>query len=100
MSLEELKELVALAKIKEQDAHMETLKAEQNYNDARAALSGIVLGQIVMYKGIEHKVVEIDASWHDMKLPWLKGNARKKDGTFGIKVVHMYSDWKVIEKNS
>ena len=46
-------------------------------------------------KGKEYKITKIDAHW--IGLPWLYGNSRKKDGTFGIVVHSLYKDWILVK---
>lgn len=55
---------------------------------------GVCIGCIVKNSvGVEHKVTEIK-TWMDGK-PWVSGNPRKKDGTFGTAHRNLYSDWEV-----
>lgn len=57
---------------------------------------GVTVGSIVEHRGIQHRVTSIDARWGDGK-PWLEGNPMKKNGTFGIAIRHLYSDWEKVD---
>jgi len=52
---------------------------------------GVEVGSVVNYKGIEHRVTDVDPRWRGK--PWLSGNPRKKNGEFGVAIRHLYSDW-------
>lgn len=67
-------------------------QAEVELRDAQADATGFKHGDIVNYRGTEHRITRIDGSWGKDK-PWLHGNPKKKDGTWGTRVVHMYSDY-------
>ena len=54
---------------------------------------GVEIGGIVSCRGKEYRVVEIDTSWGR---PWLTGNPRLKDGTFGKANRNLFSDWEVV----
>jgi hypothetical protein len=55
---------------------------------------GVEVGSIVIgYKGREYKVTDIDCCWSDA--PWLKGNQRKKDGTWGSAARNLFGNWKL-----
>lgn len=59
---------------------------------------GITIGTVVISRdGVEHRVTSISASWG---MPWLMGNPRKKDGTWGTAERHLYGDWKVSPANA
>lgn len=70
----------------------ELATAKDRLDEARVKASGVSVGQIVMHNGKEHRVTEIDASWARAK-PWLYGNPKKADGTFGTARRSLYSDW-------
>ena len=72
------------------------LKAE--LQDTEAAIkklklgrSGVELGDIVIYLGTEYRVADADMV---LDKPFLYGNPRKKDGTFGTKRVYLSTMWK------
>lgn len=45
----------------------------------------IKVGMVVIYKGLEHRVTQIDRpEWN-----WVYGNPRKKDGTWGTATRHL-----------
>lgn len=55
---------------------------------------GVRVGSIVKdRKGVEHKVTKVNPSYGK---PWLEGNPKKKDGTFGIAQRNIYSDWDLV----
>jgi len=57
---------------------------------------GVRVGSIVKdRKGIEHKVTQVDTRYYDGS-PWLVGNPKKKDGTFGIAQRNLYSCWTLL----
>lgn len=55
---------------------------------------GIKVGSIVITKGEEYRITEIDTHWDP---PWVSGNPKKKDGTWSKAVRNIYGDWKVID---
>jgi len=59
---------------------------------------GIQIGSTVTdRKGNEFRITVIDSSYGK---PWLQGNPRKKDGTWGIANRHLYANWEVSPANS
>ena len=57
---------------------------------------GVKVGSIVRnHFGKEYRVTKIDAdSWGGK--PWLRGNPRLKNGTFGKANRHLFSNWEVV----
>ena len=56
---------------------------------------GVRIGSIVKdRKGVEHRVTGIHPS--NFSKPWLEGNPKKKDGSFGVAVRHLYSNWDMV----
>lgn len=56
---------------------------------------GVRVGSIVKdRKGVEHKVTLVNAKYSGR--PWLEGNPKKKDGTFGTARRNIYSDWTLV----
>ena len=56
---------------------------------------GIKVGSIVFGgDGKEYRVTEIDPNWYADR-PWLRGNPRRKDGTFGISNRHLFDNWSI-----
>lgn len=53
---------------------------------------GITIGSIVVYKGVEHRVTEIDTHW-GLDRPWLEGNPQRKDGSFGTARRNLFNYW-------
>jgi hypothetical protein len=59
---------------------------------------GVLVGAVVVSRGEEYRVTKVDVKsifWDMDTKPWLEGNPRKKDGTFGKKKRHLYSDWEL-----
>lgn len=56
---------------------------------------GVTVGSIVIYKGVEHKVTQVDTRW-GVDRPWLEGNPKRKDGSFGTARRNLYRQWTVI----
>lgn len=55
---------------------------------------GVRVGSTVVdKKGVEYLVTRVDACWSP---PWLEGNPRRKDGSFGTASRNLYSDWKLL----
>ena len=57
---------------------------------------GLRIGTIVKdNKGKEYKVTQLESlNWGK---PWVNGNLKKKDGTWGKNNNHIYGEWTVIE---
>lgn len=85
-------------KIKELEKRVEKLEAELKEANtllyrARIEASPVKVGDVVIYKGNEYLVTSVDPKWGDTVKPWLTGNPRKADGTFGKAVRNLYSNW-------
>lgn len=64
---------------------------------ARAeADSGVRAGCIVCYRGVEHRVIEVDTHWRERDKPWVTGTPKRKDGTFGTAVRNLYAEWELV----
>jgi hypothetical protein len=71
------------------EIHEEKLRISENR-------FGVRVGSIVSNnKGVEFLVTQVDTRWSGK--PWLKGNQKKKDGTFGTASRNIYSDWTLLE---
>ena len=56
---------------------------------------GVRIGSIVKTRqGIEHKVTEVNVNFGGK--PWIEGNPKKKDGTFGTARRNLCSDWTLV----
>ena len=56
---------------------------------------GVRIGSVVKdKKGIEYKVTCVKTNFSGK--PWLEGNPKKKDGTFGIAHRNIYGNWTLI----
>ena len=57
---------------------------------------GVEIGAIVKDRsGKEYRITKVDVrSWDGF--PWLEGNPRKKDGTFGKARRCLYNSWEVV----
>lgn len=60
---------------------------------ARVEACPVKVGDVVIYKGNEYRVTSVDPKWGNIVKPWLTGNPRKADGTFGNAVRNLYSHW-------
>ena len=59
---------------------------------ARQTKWGIAVGDVVTSKRYgKVRITNIDTNWRDR--PWLKGNAKKKDGEWGAVERHLYDQW-------
>lgn len=61
---------------------------------------GVRVGSIVRYKGRDFKVQEVEPCFlgdPSKSKPWVTGNPRKKDGSFGSQSRHLYSDWELVD---
>lgn len=76
------------------DLRRQLTEAEDRLREAEIAQCPAKIGDIVTYRGQEHRVTEIKPSWQKA---WLMGNPRKKDGTFGIAERHLYGDWELVK---
>jgi hypothetical protein len=56
--------------------------AEQRLTDAKIAICGVAIGDIVVRGGKRYRVTNIDVSWATSP-PWLKGVQQLKDGSWG-----------------
>ena len=56
---------------------------------------GVEVGSVVLHKGKEHKVTKVETCW-DRK-PWLAGNPKRKDGTFGTAWRNLFEDWEAVK---
>lgn len=66
--------------------------AEQRLTDAKIAICGIAIGDIVVKGGKRYRVTDIDVSWTTSP-PWLKGIQQLKDGSWGTASRNLYGRW-------
>jgi len=60
---------------------------------------GVHIGSVVVdHKGVEHKVMKIDAHWFPDR-PWLEGHPKKKDGIFSKAQRHVYGNWELVDSD-
>lgn len=60
---------------------------------------GVSVGSIVSDRqGNEYRVTRIMTMCSGK--PWLEGNPKKKDGTFGVARRNIYSDWNLVSPNN
>ncbi len=52
-------------------------------------------GTVVMHNGHEYRVTHISTKWKNK--PWLEGNIKKKDGTWGTQKRNLFDEWEVIK---
>jgi hypothetical protein len=62
--------------------HDELQTAKQRLTDAKIAICGVEIGDIVVKKGKRYRVTYIDVSWMSSP-PWVKGVQQLKDGSWG-----------------
>jgi hypothetical protein len=64
----------------------------------RFFIFGVKVGDIVKQPGtgILYKIKRFRHGTGKYDKPWVVGNPRKKDGTFSIKEINIYSDWVVV----
>lgn len=79
------------------EAEERVRRAKHNLRQAEEALhalkckkAGIRIGDVVLYKGKQHKVVSIDTTW---RKPWLTGHPQLANGEFGKAIRNLYGDW-------
>lgn len=90
--------------IRTTQAHLTNVKKtlhEQELAYAKAKF-GVEPGVVVMGTGGrmpgEHRVASIEPrNYSKDRKPWLMGNPKKKDGTFGKSVVHLFEYWEPIK---
>jgi hypothetical protein len=77
-------------------------KLRAELNETRTALSnaliaqageiyGVYIGDVVRDRGKEYRVIKIKPNYGYK--PWLVGNLKKKDGTFGTAKRNLFSSW-------
>ena len=65
--------------------------AEAALREARIAAAPVKVGDVVVgLLGVEYRVTIVEPKSHGL---WLTGNPRRKDGTFGTAVRHIYGNW-------
>lgn len=64
--------------------------AKQRLLAAQIAACSVKIGDVVKYRGVEHRVTAINPGFCK---EWLSGNPRKKNGEWGTAVRNLYSDW-------
>lgn len=65
--------------------------------DAIQVAFGVKVGSIVVDEsGKEHNVVAVETRHFVGCKPWVSGNPKKKDGTFGTTVRNLYTRWEVV----
>jgi len=70
--------------------------AEDRLTEAKTAICGVSIGDIVVRKGVQYRVCEIDVHWAHSP-PWLKGNQKLKNGEWGTAERNLYNEWKKVE---
>jgi hypothetical protein len=70
----------------------------KKYREQLARLKfGVEVGSVVSYENVEYRVVAI--SFNYLK-PWIVGNPRKKNGEWSKAERNLFSDWKLVSKES
>lgn len=73
---------------------IELTEAKERLTRAKIDASGIAIGDVVEKNGKHYRVCEIDVEW---TTPWVKGNLRLKDGSWGVGVHNVFGDWRKVE---
>lgn len=71
------------------------MDAETKLRKAKLAAASVQVGDVVVSRrwGLV-RVTRVDVSWDT---PWVRGNPKKKDGTFGKVERALYSDWELVK---
>ena len=72
------------------------VSAQLELRQAETAATGIVVdSQVVLYKGEEYLVRDVDPHWDDSwsGLVWIIGSPRNRDGTWSKYRKHLFGDW-------
>lgn len=86
--------LVTQLEAEEKRLSLEILAVQKRLYIARCEVAGIKEGDIVTYKGVEHRVTKVEPEYgFNRDKPWVSGNPKKKDGTFSMVERHLYTDW-------
>jgi len=92
-----------IAECKKEESRLGNLLSEKRREREKIELEavnvefGVTVGSVVTGRdGMEYRVTSISPFWGT---PWLKGNPRKKDGTWGNAERKLYGDWKVSSAN-
>jgi hypothetical protein len=64
--------------------------ARRELLEAKCRNVGLAIGDIVVRAGQRYRVVDIDPMFTK---PWVSGNPKRKNGTFGTSVRHLYDNW-------
>ena len=72
-------------------------EAKRALKAAQLAACPVKVGDIVVSRGVEYRVLGIDTSW-DVNRPWLVGVPRKKNGEFGARTRNLYGNWNWVKK--
>jgi hypothetical protein len=80
-------------KAEEKRLSAEILAVQKRIHDLQCEAAGVKVGDVVEYKGVQHRVTTVDTHWGFGNKPWVKGNPKRKDGSWGERVVHMYTYW-------
>lgn len=88
-------ERVAELRSRESELHVELRQVEEELNAALSELHGVAIGDIVLAKGLHHKVTRVEHHSFTRR-PWLSGVRKRKDGEWGTGERHLYSDWEKV----
>ena len=69
-------------------------EAERALYDARCALTGLSIGDVVESKGKRYRVTKIDPGFG---VVWASGNPELKAGGWGTSVRCLYSNWTKVQ---
>ena len=92
------KHLDALIK-REQELNKELAETGRQIKAERDRMAfngyGVSIGSVVLYRDAEYRVTVVDSTWKGK--PWLKGQKKLKDGTFGILSRRIFNGWELVK---
>lgn len=86
------KKNIANLKSRVYDLDRQLREAEARLHDARLAVCGVKVGDLVISRrGDEYRVVQV--SHLEYSKPWVVGVGRNKNGKFGTRNRNLFNDW-------
>lgn len=74
------------------EADREAREAKAAYLNAVVEAAPFHVGDVVLSRGMEYRICEVEPLGRGGGACWYSGNPRKKDGTWGAAVRRLYSD--------
>ena len=84
------KDEIAGLKAKVEALRAELARYEMLLHEARAAATGVSVGDVVVSNGRRYRVSDVEPHRFGV---WLKGNPERKDGTFGRSKRNLFGSW-------